>query len=105
MFGADRRKAGFFDADSVNVCGARNTQFERLFRSPAVRGCLRTTEEMALAISASRTIWPNSMWCIWSDILHQSWIYHGHLFEAGFVASKTENLSTALEACGPIVDK
>jgi hypothetical protein len=62
MFGIDPRKAGFgANADPGNVCGARNAQFEQGFfdLSPSVRRCSRTTEEMTLAISASRTIWLN----------------------------------------------
>jgi len=61
MFGIDPRKAGFgANADPGNVCGARNAQLEQGFSiSPSVRRCSRTTEEMTLAIFASRTIWLN----------------------------------------------
>jgi hypothetical protein len=61
MFGIDPRKAGFgANADPGNVCGARNAQFEQGFFDLSFGEMMfATTDEMTLAISASRTIWLN----------------------------------------------
>jgi hypothetical protein len=61
-------------------------------------------EEMTLAISASRTIRPNCMWCI-GRILYIGPGFAANVFEAGFIAWNPENSSAALRVYLQIVEQ